>query len=309
MKDSSSMNRQNPQWCSHFIHTDSYGPNQVLLRSQSSPSDNVSLIRSSTRPKASSSQASRNFILEIVARMKEKRDFGLMRIQVLMNACECLQHHCAFNSCKDVTEIWHISKIHQIECIVSLENIYHSSTNVRLIETLSHRLEPWTILSFDCILFFGWLYTTDYEFVAYISRWTEAFCGGSGPSPRSSHASSIYQEILIVLGGQNQGEVFSDCYMLDLKHLVWHQVTFLIFCLCMRSKDCLLVGQSKSFHPFLILAPVWSDNNVTLGIFVPPEMLILSIVVPFLKSKHTWLEQKCCSNSLLFPNFLCNVPV
>ena len=63
-------------------------------------------------------------------------------------------------------------------------------------------------------------------------RWTIAYCGGQGPSPRSSHAAAIHNKSFIVLGGQSKGEVFADCYLLDLNNLIWHQVA------------CLLPGQA-----------------------------------------------------------------
>ena len=62
-----------------------------------------------------------------------------------------------------------------------------------------------------------------------VCRWTQAWCGGQGPCPRSSHAAVVSSKTksMIVLGGQSKGEVFADCYSLDLDHLIWHQVVMI----------------------------------------------------------------------------------
>lgn len=57
-----------------------------------------------------------------------------------------------------------------------------------------------------------------------VYRWTQAFCAGGGPSPRSSHASAVVGDTLVVMGGQSQAEVFSDCHILCLVTLTWRQV-------------------------------------------------------------------------------------
>ena len=56
-------------------------------------------------------------------------------------------------------------------------------------------------------------------------RWTEAFCAGDSPSPRSSHAAAVVGDTLFVVGGQAKGHVFSDAYVLCLVTLSWRQAS------------------------------------------------------------------------------------
>ena len=58
-----------------------------------------------------------------------------------------------------------------------------------------------------------------------VPRWSQAFCAGKGPSPRSSHAAVILGDTLLVIGGQAKGEVFSDAYVLCLVTLTWRQAS------------------------------------------------------------------------------------
>ena len=56
-------------------------------------------------------------------------------------------------------------------------------------------------------------------------RWSQAYCAGASPSPRSSHAAVILADTLLVGGGQSQGQVFSDAYILCLVTLTWREAS------------------------------------------------------------------------------------
>lgn len=71
-----------------------------------------------------------------------------------------------------------------------------------------------------------------------ILRWSQAFCAGKSPSPRSSHAAVILGDTLLVIGGQAKGEVFSDAYVLCLVTLTWRQVSISSRQCCGRADPC-----------------------------------------------------------------------
>ena len=58
-------------------------------------------------------------------------------------------------------------------------------------------------------------------------RWTQAFCAGEGPCPRSSHAAAVLGDTLLVIGGQSKGSVHSDAFILCLVTLTWRKVSII----------------------------------------------------------------------------------
>ncbi|BFZ65030.1 Kelch motif [Saitoella coloradoensis] len=55
-------------------------------------------------------------------------------------------------------------------------------------------------------------------------RWTQLHPGGKRPISRGYHTANLVGEKMVVLGGSDGHECFSDCHVLDLGSMIWHRV-------------------------------------------------------------------------------------
>uniref|UniRef100_A0A1D1XQR5 Acyl-CoA-binding domain-containing protein 4 n=1 Tax=Anthurium amnicola TaxID=1678845 RepID=A0A1D1XQR5_9ARAE len=55
--------------------------------------------------------------------------------------------------------------------------------------------------------------------------WLPLHYTGAGPSPRSNHAATLYDDrILLVFGGQSKSRILNDLYSLDFETMVWSRI-------------------------------------------------------------------------------------
>ncbi|KAK9805604.1 hypothetical protein WJX72_007339 [[Myrmecia] bisecta] len=104
-----------------------------------------------------------------------------------------------------------------------------------------------------------WLYDMRWN------RWTEAFCAGTPPAPRSSHAAAIVGDLMIIFGGQSRTHVFGDLHVLQLVSLTWVQVEVADLPALCRSAIAISDGMVWGFGGFDGARPVNTTFSIPLA--------------------------------------------
>ncbi|KAL8162802.1 hypothetical protein V2J09_014291 [Rumex salicifolius] len=76
--------------------------------------------------------------------------------------------------------------------------------------------------------------------------WLPLHCTGTGPSPRSNHVASIYDDkILFIFGGSSKSKPLNDLYSLDFEKMIWSRVKAQGSIPSPRSGSCSILCGSK----------------------------------------------------------------
>ncbi|XP_077218944.1 galactose oxidase/kelch repeat superfamily protein [Tasmannia lanceolata] len=76
--------------------------------------------------------------------------------------------------------------------------------------------------------------------------WLPLHCTGTGPSPRSNHVSTLYDDrILLVFGGASKSRILNDLYSLDFETMVWSRIKIRGFHPTPRAGCCGVLCGSK----------------------------------------------------------------
>ncbi|KAK4798064.1 hypothetical protein SAY86_030390 [Trapa natans] len=71
------------------------------------------------------------------------------------------------------------------------------------------------------------------------STWLPLHCTGAGPSPRSNHVATLYDDkILFVFGGSSKSKTMNDLYSLDFETMIWSRIKIRGYHPSPRSGSC-----------------------------------------------------------------------